>query len=169
MTPTPQALPALISLLGSVSDDALSWVTHSTLTIGGVAFASITVAHSEGQLETVGSTDPLALKVDALQYELLEGPCLDAAYGMALVHSGDVRTDARWPRYGERVGELGIRAQAALAIYDGPRTLGALNLYSTSPDALEPASLVAARRLADQAATAMKITRAGVTVRRSGA
>lgn len=137
-----------------------SWVTYAVRdTIPGVAFASITLTSRDGHLETVGSTDPLATKSDAAQYELLEGPCIDASFGTPLAHSGDVLNDPRWRRYAGRVGELGIRTHAGLAIYSGSRTLGGLNLYSTSRCSLDDASLHFARRFADQAGTALDLTR----------
>lgn len=150
----------VLSLLGSPTDDALSWVTHAVRdTIPGVAFASITLTSRDGHLATVGSTDPLATRSDTAQYELLEGPCIDASFGARLAHSGDVRFDPRWRRYAGRVDELGIRTHAGLAIYSGSRTLGGLNLYSTRPCSLDDASLDFARRFADQAGAALELTR----------
>lgn len=155
------ALPAqsgLLSLLGTPNNDTMSWITSAAReTIAGVDFVSISVAHIGGYFETVGSTDPLALKADALQYELLEGPCFDAAVGTPLAHSNDVAADARWPRYAAQAGELGIRAQAGFALHSGNRTLGGLNLYSTTPGTLDPAALELASRFAAEAASAMEL------------
>lgn len=147
-----------MSLLGTPSNDTLSWITSAARdTIPGVDFASISVAHMDGYLETVGSTDPLALKADALQYELLEGPSVDAALGTPLVQTADIVTDQRWPRYSARAAELGVRGQTGLALHSGKRTLGALNLYSTSSVTLQLTALELASRLATQAASAMEL------------
>lgn len=158
MTVTPQ--PSLLSLLDGSSKDTLSWITCAARdTIPGVDFASISVAHSDGQLETLGATDPLATKADALQYELVEGPCVDAALRTTSSPSDDVGADGRWPRYARRADELGIKAQAAFALRSGNRTIGSLNLYSTSPIRLDDVALDLAQRFADRAAAAMELTR----------
>lgn len=158
MTTTPQ--PSVLSLLDGSSNDTLSWITSAVRdTIPGVDFASISVTRCDGHLETVGATDPLALKVDALQYELGGGPCVDAALGTPVARSDDVASETRWPRYADRAGELGIKAQVSFALHCGNRTLGALNLYSTSSIRLDNVALDLAQRFADRAAAAMELTR----------
>ena len=156
MTVTSQS--PLLSLLNPPGNDALSWITHAARdTIPGVDFASISVAHTGGYFETVGSTDPLALKADELQYELLEGPCLEAAFGTPVASSDDVSNDPRWLVYGGRAAELGVKAQAAFALHSGKRTLGGLNLYSTSAFSLRPTVKALGVRFAAQAASAMEV------------
>src|SRR4051794_30321535 len=62
----------------AVRDAALgSLAASAAANIPGVDFASITVQDAEG-LRTLAATDPLAEKVDALQYDLREGPCYAA-------------------------------------------------------------------------------------------
>lgn len=152
--------PSLLSLLDGSNKDTLSWITCAARdAIPGVDFASISVAHGDGHLETVGATDPLAAKADALQYQLAEGPCVDAALRTPTCQSDDLSVDGRWPRYAERAAELGIRAQATFPLRGGNQTLGSLNLYSTSPNRLDDVSLDLAQRFADRAATAMELAR----------
>jgi hypothetical protein len=102
-----------------------------------VEYASITVKHSDGRLETVAPTDDVLWGVDAAQYELQEGPCYDAATETAHVISPDLATDQRFPRYAATAVAVGIRAQAGLRLFDAPKSQGALNLYSTTVGSFE--------------------------------
>ncbi len=158
MTPSP--LSSLVTAFGADAGDNLSWVTHAAAgAIPGVDYASISVVGQDNQLSTVGATDPLALKADSLQYELHGGPCTDAALETATVQSYDVVNDPRWPQYGARVAELGLRGQTALTVQAGAQRLGALNLYSTQPGLLSSDQLVLAQAYAAQAATGMLLRR----------
>jgi GAF domain-containing protein len=102
-----------------------------------VAYASITVLHSDGTLSTAAPTDLLLMPVDAAQYELREGPCYHAATDRAHVVSPDLANDPRFPRYAKVAISSGIRAQAGLRIFDAPKSQGALNLYSQQVGAFE--------------------------------
>jgi GAF domain-containing protein len=102
-----------------------------------VAYASITILHSDGTLSTVAPTDLLLMPVDAAQYELREGPCYHAATDTAHVVSPDLANDPRFPRYASVAVASGIRAQAGLRIFDAPKSQGALNLYSQQVGAFE--------------------------------
>jgi GAF domain-containing protein len=112
-------------------DETLSRITAAAVAVlPEVEYASITVKHSDGGLETVAPTDDLLRDVDAAQYELREGPCYYAATDTIHVVSPDLATDPRFPRYAEVAIGAGLRAQAGLRLYDAARSQGALNLYS---------------------------------------
>jgi hypothetical protein len=158
MTMSP--LSSLLTSSRADAGDTLSWVTHAVAdSLSRVDYASISVGVDTGEKTTVGATDPLALKADALQYELNCGPCVEAAAGAPVVQSFDVQGDARWPQYAARVAELGLRGQTALSVQSGDQRLGALNLYSTSPGSLDGDQLVLAKGYAAQAATGMLLSR----------
>lgn len=96
----------------------------------------ITLRRRRGRLETVVSTDKLADRSDELQYQLGEGPCLDAALEHDAYLVRDTARDPRWPQWGPKVAELGVRslisAQLSSTSLDGnQQTLGAINLYSS--------------------------------------
>ncbi len=74
------------------------------------------------RIESAAVSDPVVARGDALQYEFDEGPCLDAIREHALVESGDVAADPRWPRWAPRVsGELGVRSMLCVQLYVGER------------------------------------------------
>src|SRR5215203_4784113 len=75
---------------------------------------------------------------DQIQYDLGEGPCLDAAMHERWVYVSDVREDPRWPassiRLAEEVG-VGSMVSCRLTLDAAPhQTLGGMNLYSTVED-----------------------------------
>jgi len=112
-------------------DAALSGITAAAVEVlPEVRYASITVKHADGQLETVAPTDPLILELDEAQYALQEGPCYDAATGTVHVVASDLRHDDRFPRYAEVAVAAGVRAQAGVRLFETGEATGALNLYA---------------------------------------
>ncbi len=93
------------------------------------------------------------LQVDAIQYLVDEGPCLDAARlrGEFVANLGS--PDPRWPRFALGARDDGVRSVMALPLVSGDQCVGALNLYGHEPHAFDAfeASLarVAAARAAD--------------------
>jgi len=86
---------------------------------------------------TAAPTDDLLLRVDATQYELREGPCYDAAVDAAYVIASNLGADERYPNYGPKAVEEGIRAQIGVRLFDARSSQGALNLYSTRVGAFD--------------------------------
>jgi hypothetical protein len=81
------------------------------------------------------SNDALA-QVDALQHELKQGPCLDALRQQDTVHSNDLSTDDRWPKWGPEVASrLGLFSIVSYRLFSTEANLGALNLYGSSKSA----------------------------------
>jgi hypothetical protein len=100
-------------------------------TIDGAEYASITLVHDDGRVETVGPTDEVVAKADQIQSELREGPCFDAATEDESFVSEDLANDSRWPRYGPRAADLGLRAQMGVALHAPLPGRAALNVYAT--------------------------------------
>jgi GAF domain-containing protein len=119
-------------------DQTLRLITAAAVEVlPDVTMASITIRHSDNRLETVAPTDGVLRDVDAAQYALQQGPCYETATDEAYVVSSDLASDRRWPDYTEKALAAGIRAQAGIALFDGPRFQGALNLYADQVGAFE--------------------------------
>ncbi len=102
-------------------------------TIPGCAVASVSLVKRDAVL-TVGSSDRVALKLDAIQYETQEGPCLDAIDKDATWFQIDeMSTDAKWPSFCARASQHGFESLLALTLRIDADTLGALNLYGRHP------------------------------------
>jgi hypothetical protein len=126
-------------------DHILSRITQAAVEVlPNVEFASITILHADGRLETVAPTDDLLWGVDAAQYELREGPCYDAAADAVHVVSPDLATDPRFPRYAATAVAAGINAQAGIRLFDAPKSRGALNLYARAIGAFEDLGMLGA-------------------------
>lgn len=105
----------------------------ATSAISGCDAASLTVLERSGP-QTRAATHDIARIGDQIQYDVAEGPCLDAAMHERWVYTPDLGSDSRWPRSSVRLrNELGVRSMLScrLALDVAPsNTLGGLNLYS---------------------------------------
>ncbi len=77
-------------------------VQIATRIIPGCHAAGICVVHRGERIDTHAASDDLVRRIDALQHELSEGPCLDALRQDHTVASNDLATDVRWPSWGRR-------------------------------------------------------------------
>ncbi len=133
MTAAAAALQAPIDL-----DKTLEQLLASALdTVPGITQASLSLTTRDGRIETLAPTDQRVVEADRLQYELLEGPCLEAALTEPVVEALDLASDLRWPRYGPAAAELGFGAQIAFQFRAEPHARGALNLYADEPHSLD--------------------------------
>lgn len=92
--------------------------------------ASITVVHSDRDLETIAPSSSTAEELDRLQYDLGEGPCYESSWPGQTLLSADLAEDARWPAWGSRAAALGVSSVLVteLTTQDG-RRIGSLNCY----------------------------------------
>jgi hypothetical protein len=98
-----------------------------------IEHASLTVAEHH-RARTLAATSAVASRCDALQYELREGPCIEALSDNEWYRSGDIASDPRWPRWGPRAAQEGVNSMLAVRLAVGDVAMGALNLYSSRPD-----------------------------------
>jgi hypothetical protein len=125
---------------------------------------SITMRGPDGDYTTPVRTDELADRLDELQYEHGEGPCVQATRtpGPGGSPNGNNLTGSPWPAWGPAAAALGVRSVLAVGLFpfgDPPR-LGALNLYSTRRGGLDAVDRDLAVLLASHAAVAMAATQA---------
>jgi GAF domain-containing protein len=97
-------------------------------------YAGVMMVHHGNRIETAAATSPLVEKADQLQTECGEGPCLAAIWEQDSIRVQDTATDERWPRWGPRVAELGLRCVLSIRLHTSQATIGALNLYATEPN-----------------------------------
>lgn len=134
--------------------DAITLAARNSL--DEIDHAGISIVHRDGTIETRAWTSDLVTDLDQLQYDLNEGPCLDALHAESdVVHVDNLRHDQRWPAFVPRAIDLGLRAQLGVRIYTSDKTVGGLNLYSTSADAISDDSAALAHLFATQAAVAL--------------
>ncbi len=140
-------------LSGRVVEAVLPLLTATALHVVPAAVgAGITIPGSDGSLATAAGTDPLVERADALQYELDEGPCLDAWRQRRYIVADDLSAEKRWPRWAPLAAELGLRSVASAGLVAGEAAVGAIKLYSTRPAAFDEADRAALVLFAAQAA-----------------
>lgn len=134
--------------------DYLERVVHAVRRhVEGCDEVGVTIL-SNDRPHTAAYTTVQTLEIDAAQYALDEGPCLDAARDRREQHVPDLcRDDGRWPRFAEVSRQDGMRSLYAVPLVSGDECVGALNLYAWETeafDALDAAVVrVAASRCAD--------------------
>lgn len=127
--------------------------------------ASVTLRAPDGTYHTPMLTDPLAERLDQIQYDTGEGPCVEAARdpGPASSVCGDLATSLEWPRFGPAAAALGMRSVLAVALLPDarpPQLTGALNLYSRERGGLTTADRDIALLLATHGSLALATTQA---------
>ena len=130
--------------------------------------ASVTLLIGD-QPSTVVDTGPLALDLDAAQYERGDGPCLHAARTGVPTEIGDTRADGRWPDYARHAAEHGNLSSLSipLLLAGEEEYAGALNIYARTPDAFDEASRAVATGFAPYAAVAAGTIQAYRTARKT--
>ncbi len=110
----------------------------ATRTISGADHAGITVHTDAGAPVTIAHTDRRTLVVDQSQYDVGDGPCLHAMRRGDLVRVDLATSRDRWPHFTAAAEHAGVRSFLAAPLGTGTTALGALNLYSGSPDGFGP-------------------------------
>ena len=107
----------------------------------------------DGHQGVIGSSGPLAAQMEDLQFELGEGPGLDASRANSAVVHPDLRATAmaRWPGFGPAALAAGVRAVFALPLQVGAIRLGSLGLYRSSPGRLDDDETASAQAYAEAA------------------
>jgi GAF domain-containing protein len=113
-------------------------VASAAQSLPGIDHVGITIAGSDGTMETRASSDRFVRELDELQYELGEGPCVHAITVEAVTTVEWAGRDQRWPRFMPLAVGKGLRSQLGMRLYSDESTLGGLNMYSTSSDTIDP-------------------------------
>jgi AmiR/NasT family two-component response regulator len=121
----------------SISDALEEAVSLAVSTIDGAEFAGISWLVQGKPIQTQAETDSIVAELDAIAYELQEGPCLDAGEDQTTSMIVDMSSDTRWPAFAARAAELGIASMLSCGLSSPRRTLGALNLYARTPKAFD--------------------------------
>lgn len=123
------------------ADDTLARVVQAAVElIPGAEEGSISVVVDRKKVDSQAPSGELPRRVDALQSETGQGPCLDAAYEQQTVRVTDMRTETRWPEFAHRAFEAGAGSMLSFQLYVDDDNLGALNLYTRTPGAFDDES-----------------------------
>lgn len=110
-----------------------------------------------GQIATVVSSDEVAMRMDEVQYIRGRGPCLSAMREGTRIEVPDMGTETRWGDYARHAIANGIASVLSLPLTLDGNTLGALNLFATTPHAFADYDIDRTEAFTAQAATALTI------------
>jgi GAF domain-containing protein len=105
--------------------------------IPGADGAGLTMLEAD-RAQTVVASPEFVHAVDDVQYGLGEGPCLLAVASGHTQTSGSLGGEPRWPRFGPRVGRMGVHSVLSLPLPLPDRVVGALNVYAHAKNAFGP-------------------------------
>jgi GAF domain-containing protein len=123
--------------------------------IPGAEEGSISVVAARTRIESWATSGDLPPEVDALQSEVGEGPCLDAAFDVELVDVPDMASEVRWPHFARRASAAGAGSMLCLRLFVSGNDLGAMNLYNHASHAFTDESRQSALPFAAHAAVAL--------------
>jgi hypothetical protein len=132
--------------------------------VPGADLVSITLRSPAGYTTPV-ETDPIATRLDEIQYRLDEGPCVEATRtaGLGVTFSADLGRQSEYPQFGREAAALGVHSVLAVGMFphggDAPR-MGALNIYSYEVGGLDELDRDITLVLAAHASTALAATTA---------
>ena len=125
-------------------------------TVEGCDHSVVTVVTNH-HLESPAASDAVGPAVDAIQFEVDDGPCVEAIREHHTVVTDDPTTDDRWPRFSRRAVEItGVRSMLSFRMFIAAQTLGSLNLYSKRPQAFAEDSLAVGTIFAAHASVALQ-------------
>lgn len=137
-------------------EDTLRGVTESVCSlIHAVDCADVLVVEGAKKYTSHAATSELPVRLDAIQEQLGEGPCVDAARTEKFVRCDDLRTDPRWPKFGPAAAAVGVMSSLSFRLYTAEETVGALNLLALEPNAFDEADEQLGEVLAAHAAVAL--------------
>lgn len=138
------------------NDEALQrMVQLATKHIPACSWASITLIR-QGNPRTIAASDPIAAKADQLQYDLGEGPCLQAAKDRRDCLLFDVESEQRWPRYAAALlAQTPVRSVLGFELPAEDRA--ALNLFADTTGAFGDASVTLGAVFASHISTAVAL------------
>lgn len=127
---------------GADEDDIYQAIAEcSVRLVPGCDHASVSILRGD-QFRTLGASDEVARKVDDLEREANDGPCLDAVRDERVQHDADITRDPTWPELAKRtLDETPVRSMLAFRLIHEDVKGGALNLFGDTAGALDDESI----------------------------
>lgn len=142
-------LPELLSHVAS-------FAVHAIPGADGAGVTLLKVDQPDNMVQVLAASHPFVVEIDEIQYRVLsEGPCITAALERRTVRSGSLGGEQMWPRFGPRVGRLGVHSALSLPLLVADRVVGAINVYARAKDAFDDRAAELGELFATPAAVAV--------------
>ena len=131
------------SLAGSDVDSVLESITAGAVEhVDGTMYAGILLVEKrKKKTESVAASDPVVEKLDAIQMDVGEGPCLEAAWEHTTFRLDDFTTEKRFPKFiAEALAQTSVKSSLSFELYSNESSMGALNLFSDKTNAFSLAA-----------------------------
>ena len=153
-------LEALLDEEGLVDTKRLC---EACVQITGVTGAGIMLMSGDVRRGSICTTNEVSAIIEQLQYDLGEGPCVDAYEQDQAISEPDLASPrvARWLAFSGPALDAGVRAVFGFPLQLGAVRLGALNLYSVTAGSLSDEQHADALVMADIVAQAVLLLQAG--------
>ena len=104
----------------------------------GAGVVLLTRGLADRRVDALAASDPFVAEIDQIQHVTLhEGPSITAASEGRTVRSGSLGGEKAWPRFGPRIGRLGVHSALSLPLLLPDRVIGAINLYARGKDVFD--------------------------------
>ncbi|HUR77599.1 MAG TPA: GAF and ANTAR domain-containing protein [Acidimicrobiales bacterium] len=147
-------------LLGTEGDVETQRLCRVCADVVGVTGAGIMLMADDVPQGSVCTTDKVSALIERLQFDLGEGPCIDAYNQDRPTSEPDLVSATRWLAFAPPVVEAGARAIFGFPLQIGATRLGALNLYRDAPGPLTDEQHRDALLMANIAAQALLLLQA---------
>jgi GAF domain-containing protein len=119
-----RGLPELLAEVASFAVRAIPGADGAGVTL-------LRVDRPDNIVAALAASAPFVAEIDEIQYVTLqEGPCITAALERRTVRSGSLGGEKMWPRFGPRVGRLGVHSALSLPLLLPDQVVGAINVYA---------------------------------------
>ena len=142
----------LPELLAEVSTFAVQAIPGAD----GAGVTLLRVDRMDNMVEALAASAAFVAEIDEIQYVTLkEGPCITAALQRRTVRSGSLGGEKVWPRFGPRVGRLGVHSALSLPLLLSDQAIGAINVYAHGKDVFDEHAVELGELFAKPAAVAV--------------
>lgn len=127
--------------------------------IPGADGAGVTLVRTDQPdhpVEALAASNELVSAIEDIQHGTLnEGPCITAVLEHRTVWTGSLGGERMWPRFGPRVGRMGVHSAIAFPLLLPGHVVGAINAYSRQKDAFDEDTVRVGELFAAPAAVAV--------------
>ncbi|MFD4365872.1 GAF and ANTAR domain-containing protein [Rhodococcus sp. NPDC058521] len=135
-------------------------------TVPGADHAAVSLLEG-GELRTVAATGELVHRVNEIEHQLEEGPCVDAVRDEAIYRIDLMTEERRWPRFAAAAQEMGIGSMLGFRLFTNERTQGSLDLYAFEQHAFDTTAELTGELFAAHAAVALAGSAEKATLRQA--
>jgi GAF domain-containing protein len=125
-----------------------------TATIEVTDFGGVTLVRDR-RMTTAAVTDERTHELDAVQYRLDEGPCLQAIRDSTVYGIPNILGEQRFPHFASEAATYGVRSTLSLPLLINNKAVGALNLYSLRSESFNEGHYVEGQYLAERVAVSV--------------